>query len=180
MTTSELMKTILGALIGLSIPYIIKSIVYIFRRFRRSRIEGSWYAYHATLIDDRVQVINTTWEFTKGFSSQFVVTTYKKINDKSVVYAKGTLNRERNFLLIKLKTIEHEEGVSMRFLDPVEPADSLTWGLWLSFDYHGDLFAGPIVISRKELQEKEYFDYITTKIDADDKYKILRTHRKSK
>lgn len=178
MTTNDIMKAFVGALIGLSIPYVAKSLIYLFRRFRRARIEGTWYSYHASLIEGSIQVVSTIWKISKGFSAPFIVQIIKKMDGQLRVYAKGTLHRERNFLLINLNTTEHQEEVSIRLLDPVEPADSITWGLWMSFDYHGELFSGPQVVSRKELSDDEFKNYISNKLETDNNYKVLKAHHK--
>jgi hypothetical protein len=66
MTTNDIVKAVIGALIGLSIPYILKSVVFIFRRFRRAQFEGAWYAYHATQLEDHIEVVSTTWKISKS------------------------------------------------------------------------------------------------------------------
>jgi len=163
--------SLIGALAGYLLPYLVKAVLYAVRRFRRARIEGKWYVYHITKdTNGKFKVEPDVFKIRKGFLSEFVVNSYKDETRRS----NGRLSFERNYWLIALKNIEHKEQVSIRLLNPIPTKDDdPTWGLWLGIDFQGNMIAGPVAISRKELSEDEALRFLLDNTKISSKMKTI-------
>lgn len=163
--------TFIGAIIGYILPYIIKFVVFIFRKFQHDTAEGSWFVYHPSNRGGKLQIEKSAWRIGKGIFNPFVVRETRE-GVRGLV-AKGSLYYERNFWLIRLKAIMHDEEVSIRLFNPISTADEIVWGLYLSLDFQGNPIAGPVVISRKELSPDEMLQFLSGKLKVDNKMKLI-------
>jgi hypothetical protein len=175
MTQTDLIRILVGALIGFTLPHLVRAVAYFIRRLRRARIEGKWFVYHPSHKASKPQMIPSTWYITKGFTSLFAIREDRKEGSGATIsgYAKGQIHIESNCLLIKLHTTQHEEEVSMRLFNPISTADEILWGLYLSLDFQGKPTAGPIVVSRSELSEEDVMRFLSDRLGTQDKYKLL-------
>lgn len=71
---------------------------------------------------------------------------------------------ERNYWLIKLNNVIHEETVHIRLYSPIGTADNLTWGLFQSIDFLGKPITGPLVFARQAMTTDEVRDYLSKKV----------------
>jgi hypothetical protein len=167
-----IMVTLLGAIAGYLLPYFIKVLILVLRRFQREIAEGVWHVYHITIREGTPQIEHTVWNIRKGLLSEYVVKESKP-SLKGTIY-KGTLSFERNFWLIKLNS-KHEEGVSIRLYKPITTAHERTWGLYLSFDFQGRAMAGPLVISKQEIIDVEILKFLSEKVSIQSKVRLIFT-----
>jgi hypothetical protein len=167
-----ILVTFIGALAGYLLPHLSKVLVYVARRFQRATIEGKWYVYHITNRGGELQVEPAAWNIRKGYDSKFVVVESFKEDLKGPMY-KGQMSFERNFLLVKLRAVKHEEEVSIRLFNPIPTADAYTWGLFLSLDFQGNPIAGPVAISRRELSPADALELLLDKTKVHANMKVL-------
>jgi hypothetical protein len=147
--TKELLFVI-GLVIGLLIPYCYLGLRYAFTIRKADYLEGIWYSYHLIETGSSINLVKTIFKIKKGFS----VTTERE-KDGNLKY-KGSLVKERNFVIFKLVGIEHDESVTIRIYDPMPTDTGKAFGLYLSLDYNANKpNAGPVMISKKELGMKE-------------------------
>ena len=160
---------ILGAIVGFLLPYILNLVRFIRRFFKKEIAEGNWYVYHMINRDGIIQVENSMWKIKKGFYSKFIV------EERKVDYVlyKGLLVFERNFWLVRLKGIKHDEEVYIRLINPIPTQDTRTQGLFLSLDYNGIATAGPVLISRKEILQDKVKKIFFNKIKIDNEARLI-------
>jgi hypothetical protein len=165
------LTTLIGALAGYLFPYLGKALLFVARRFRREIVEGKWYAYHTTNLDGELQVVQSVWSIRKGFYSKFAVKVEKEtLSDPMYI---GILLLERNFWLVRLKGVKHEEEVVIRLFSPVPTGDAATWGLWLGIDFQGNPMAGPVMISREEVSIADALEFFSDKTKVHSKMRLL-------
>jgi hypothetical protein len=165
------LSILIGAIVGYLLPYIIKSVDFIVRRFHKEMAEGVWHVYHVTNREHRTQVECSTWRIRKGFNHRFVVEEQKAT--LGFVPYRGVLRMERGFWLVKLAGTKHEEKVMVRLLSPLPSGDSTSWGLYLGLDFEGRSVAGPVMISRNDLAADEALRKMMDRAEVHSEMKLL-------
>lgn len=155
------LTTLIGAVAGCLLPYFIKSLSFVARRFRREMAEGEWYVYHTTNRGGILDIQPAIFSIRKGFDAKFVVEERRE-GLKYPMY-KGTLRSERNFWLVRLQGVKHVEEVLIRFYSPIPSRDAVTWGLYLGVDFEGNPMSGPIMISRQEFSTEYALNFLLAK-----------------
>ena len=117
------LTTIIGAITGWLLPYFVRGVVFLVRRFRRGVVDGRWHVYHVAKRDGRFKVEQSVWSIRKGFSSSFVVEEVRE-GLETPMY-KGDLLFERNYWLVRLNGVEHEEEVLIRLISHVRLKSNL-------------------------------------------------------
>lgn len=159
-----------GALIGYLIPYFVKFISFTIRRLKRNIIKGDWFVYHPTNRENEFIIESSKFNIRSGYYNPYVIREYK---NNSQLFAKGALTFERNYLLIRLNTVAHEEKVYIRLYSPIGTADNIAWGFFQSIDYLGKPISGPIVFSRDEMSSDEVRNYISKKVEVVQDMKLI-------
>jgi hypothetical protein len=165
------LTTVIGAVTGWLLPYLVRGVVFVVRRFRRGAVEGRWYVYHVADRDGRLRVEPSIWHIRKGFSSSFAVEEMRK-GLETPMY-KGSLLFERNFWLVRLSGVEHEEELLIRLLTPIPTEKASTWGLYLGIDVQGRPVAGPILVTREELPVADASGVLLEKTKVHSRMRLL-------
>lgn len=168
---SWIVTTLVGVIAGYLVPYFVRVLLYLVSRFQHTPLDGKWYAYRFTNRDKGLQLQHNTWRIRRGYSTKYVVESFYE-GLKDPVY-KGNVSLERNFWLVKLKAVKHDEEVQIRLFAPIPTQDIYTWGLSLAVDFLGNPISRPFVISRRELTDEEAEDLLIKKAKINSKYKIL-------
>jgi hypothetical protein len=162
--------TVIGAFIGFPFPYGMKLLQFVIRRFQRDFVEGQWHVYHVSSQNGEVQAVYSTWTIKKGVFSKFVVHDNRKNLPRGY---RGILLSERNFWLIRLNAIQHQEEVLIRLHSPIATQDAITWGLYLGLDFEGNASSGPVMISRKQIPTDDVLPLLLEKVKVNGKLKLL-------
>jgi hypothetical protein len=165
------LTTIIGAMTGWLLPHLVRGVVLLIRRFRRGVVDGRWFVYHVAKRDGRLRVEPSVWNIRKGLKSSFVVEEVRK-GLETPMY-KGDLLFERNFWLVRLNGVTHEEELLIRLISPIPTEDASTWGLYLGIDVQGKAIAGPIMVSREELSVAEASEFLMEKTRVYSKMRLL-------
>lgn len=166
-----ILTTIIGAVVGWLLPYLVRTAVFIVRRFRRGIFDGKWCVYRVTNQDGKLKIEPSTWDIRKGFSSKFVVRETRE-GLETPIY-KGSLFFERNFWLVRLSGVGHEEEILIRLFSPIPAENTSTWGLYLGIDFEGKPAAGPIMISREELPTASASELLQEKTRVHSRMRLL-------
>lgn len=167
-----LIVSIIGAMIGFILPYAKKAIVVLLRYFTDYHIEGAWYEYHWSLIDNNPELKREHWKVKKGIFERLKVVA-KSIPSEKLVY-KGKIYQERNHLIAIFKATTHTEEVFCRLSNPVPTNDNIITGLWLALDYNRKIISGSLVLSRDELTEEEVQKHLDKNIIVRDQAFLLQ------
>jgi len=143
-----LIVALVSATIGFCIPYVLKIIYYLFLHLKKNYLEGIWYCYHWTYLNNQPILIKSDWTIKKGVLHRFIVE--MKQRDTGLVYT-GKIIIEGDHLLIMLDSEQYIEHPVFRFPYPIPSNCKLLYGLWLSFDHDKKIASGGATLSRDEL-----------------------------
>jgi hypothetical protein len=164
---------IVGALAGALIQQLIKVPAYLLSLLRKSPLEGVWHEYHITKEYGKFIVVHDVLEIRKGFPSKLNVKTYRDGKVGNSPNAKGEALFERQFLIMKMKTTDHDEEILIRLANPIPSSKMLTSGIWLGIDYDTKSIAAPIILANKELPRNEAADMLIENTKINQKMKAI-------
>lgn len=145
-----IVEIIIGTVLGLALPGLIRVIRFVWRRRKPDRLEGVWYEYHVTFENGQAEIVGGTWRVRRGLRGLRVA--YEHKDDEKLRYG-GLVARERGHLLAVLHASGDAETLYYRFVDPVGNR-SVVPGLWLSYDRDGYICSGSAFLSLKEQDDK--------------------------
>ena len=157
---------LIGAVLGYVLPYIIKGIIFAYKRFSKTFICGEW-VYHMSInVEGTVKWIRGSLKIRRGFLCEY---------SSTAVYFdakyKGKGNIENNNFCIKYVRISDIQKFSSyhRYeLSSIEKRKTELYGFWLSTDSDKKISSGAIILLRKEISD----------IDLDKKVKnIYKTNK---
>lgn len=178
----EFKYLLIGGVIGAAIqhvfPYVIGFPRYLWLRHKYKRAaEGIWYSYHFTRKNQQVRTVSTKWKVERNYRGRLVVTGRRNgglAAGEGVLQCKGSAFTEEGFLVILVQATGYDAHWSIRVNNPIPTNEQSVCGLWLSYDFDGDLTAGPILFSRDvmDLQQAELM--LKRSVSASTSYKLLR------
>ena len=159
----EWIVIIIGAVIGYILPYLFKFIPYILCfAFRKELLEGIWHAYHFSRMHGGKTLFRyERWKIKRDVLNRLVITT-KDPKNPDLKY-KGIISVEKNYLLILLKGVKHEEEVQMRFSNIIPTGQDIAYGLAMGVDFDNKPQCLVRIMSRKELTEEEAKEVLLSK-----------------
>jgi uncharacterized membrane protein (Fun14 family) len=163
MELSGWIGSIVGAIIGYALPYIIKVFYYIVNLpFRKELLEGTWHAYHFTRKQATTLLRYEKWRIRRNILNKLIITT----EDPTIpdLKYKGVISVERNYLLILLKGVKHKEELQMRFFGIIPTGRDITHGLAMGVDFDNKLQCVVRIMSREELDEEKAKKILSSKI----------------
>lgn len=110
---------------------------------------GKWHVYHFTRKDDQTILRHDQWEIETDLLNTLTIKT--KDHDIPEVEYIGSVSFERNYILITLKGISHDEEGQMRFFDIIPSDEAKTFGLWMGIDFNIKPISSVRLMSKKEL-----------------------------
>jgi len=155
-----------------AVYYMPKLIATIARQFRSSYIEGNWHGYYFVFVDGKSQLTLEKWVIKKGLRENLVVNV-ETVPEKIPSY-KGEVQLQRDNLVVNLKAQEYPVETFTIFKAPIPGNDNIITGIWLGLDLNGEVMAGPGVLSRKPLSEKELRELLFDKIQSDSYMRTVR------
>lgn len=164
-TPHWLLVAIIGAVIGLLLPYCGRTVVWVLRRFKEFHLEGEWYEYHLTYVGGNPVLRGERWHIGKGFFAKLSVDANSTSPDGGLRY-KGTIVEERSTIVVKFKAISHTEQVACRLTSPIPSHDRTLLGFWLALDFDGRIAVGPEVLTRDQLSPDSVRELFGAKIEA--------------
>jgi|SRR5882724_1651074 len=170
-----LVVAVIGAILGLLLPYMMYLLRFLWRYRKSDRLEKSWFEYHATFTEGRAIIVGGTWHIKKGFRHRLVVT-FQHEKDDGLKY-KGVLHKERGHILAVLASIsDDEETLYYRFVTPVG-SQSTVPGLWLSYDRDGRVCAGSAILSQEPLEETAVGPILSNMVEQSGAIPALRVKK---
>lgn len=103
--TNWILAAFVGALLGVLLPVLGRTILFGFRMFTKDQIEGTWYNHFFSYTDSGIVFKIEIFEIRKGFRSKFSVTS--RFLDTPEVKYSGKIRLEKNFYLIELSGKSH-------------------------------------------------------------------------
>lgn len=145
-----LRDNILGALIGLIIPWVLKFLYYQLNLFKKRTLKGVWNGYHLTYYDGTFKILHSVWTIRRGVFQDYTV-----IAQHSNVTYTGAIKPELNDLVITMKSTSHKEVVVYRFNNPLKSKQEIIPGIWLSYDHDINICSAAAFLSKEQLTEEE-------------------------
>jgi hypothetical protein len=152
---SWLVLLLLGAISWPVIQYGARVLRLGYRRKRGDDLCGKWYEYNLSRREGELYVAREVWTIKASLAEPLAF----EARGEGYVY-KGKLRKERNHLLAEYSADGHEESVYCRLQRPAVAGASHLIGLWVGFDFDNELFAGPQLLSRKELDDAALDQYL--------------------
>lgn len=141
----------------------------------RHKYLGTWNSYRASLPQgaDRPVIARRFWTVHEHYPDDYIVESRSKQDEKAGF--KGSLLYERDFCIVRLQAIEHQEEILVRLHDPIPPHVERTFGLYLCMGYGHHSIAGPIAISRDEMSDDDLYWYWASviRVVEDDEKRLL-------
>ena len=143
-----IINSVLSAMIGFNVPYIIKFLGFLIKRWSKSNLRGEWFSYsfltqhnHPTLVQGRIII------------QRGILVLFKTLVFENGLKYKGKLYLENNHIIMihKIKTEFRNEIAFIRVDCSRYSNQSKYCGLWLSYDSNNQICSGAILISRDEL-----------------------------
>lgn len=151
-----------SAIVGYIFPYIVGFGRFVLNlAFGKQLLEGTWHAYHYTWMHGKRVLRYERWEIKRNALNKLVVKTADPKNPD--LKYEGIISKERNYLVILLRGVKHEEEVQMRLFDIIPTGQDLAFGLVMGVDFDNQPQAFVRVISRRELANKEAEDLLSSK-----------------
>jgi len=123
--------------------------------------EGTWHSYHFTWMRGRRILRYDRLEVKRNIFNKLVV----KMSDPKNpdLKYKGTMSKERNYILLLLRGIRHEEQVQMRFFDIIPTGQDMAFGIVTGVDFDNEPQSFVKVMSRRELSDAEATELLLSK-----------------
>lgn len=169
-----LVSTVIGAILGILLPYFGKAFYYMLRRFKKYYLEGVWNGYLYSHKDGVPIISQIKFKIRKGFYSQYKATLHYE--DGTLSY-KGIMKIENAQAYVYISSTQHEEHASLRFGVPIASKSHKIVGLWLSHDHDQYIGSGPFVLSRDPIKLAEIESTVESSIKCEHTMCLLRVHR---
>lgn len=166
-----LVVAIIGSVIGVSLKPMFYLIYYLAKISKKKDIECKWFGYFYIKKNSCNYIGKETLFIRKGVFNNYIIKGVS-ITTKGQQYS-GVVIMERNFLVIKMKPEIHEEEIFIRLKRSIPGNDEIMVGLWSALDFDGNAAAGPMVLSRQEINEDQLNDIIKNNITMLEKIKIM-------
>lgn len=147
-----IINSFISALIGFSLPYIIKLTIYLFRRKKIDNLCSQWYSYSFMMDKNLPRIFEGTITISKGIYSLYKSTAY----ENGLLY-KGTVSIENNHILVihKAKIESRSETSCIRLDYSSYNMHNKLYGYWLSYDSDNYISCGTILLSKTKLNQDE-------------------------
>jgi hypothetical protein len=178
----EFTYLLIGGVVGAAIQYVFPYFVgfpryvWLHRKYKRAA-EGIWYSYHFTRKNHQVQTVSTRWRIRRNYRGKLSVKGWRSgtfAMGSGSIQCKGSAFTEEGFLVISVQATRYEAHWSIRVNNPIPTDEHFVSGLWLSYDFDGDLTAGPIIFSRETMDFREAELLLKEGTTVSPPYKLLR------
>ncbi|MEW6096148.1 MAG: hypothetical protein AB1567_06445 [bacterium] len=167
-----LLPTIAGAVIGYILPYLIRFVTFVVTfPFRKKLLEGMWHTYHFTRMHGETILRYEQWIIKRNLMNKLELTTYDP-NNPNLKY-KGTIEVEKNYLIITLRGIKHKERTHLRLFDIIPTGQDRIIGLFMGVDFNNYPLSAMCLVSRNELTNEEASNILLSRLRIDKTYKIM-------
>jgi len=166
-----LIAALIGAFLGICLPYLFLAIRFLLRLMRSDQFCGNWYHHFYNYQGGVVNFKTETWKVRRGLRKRFLVIARSTVAGEPIY--RGFAWFEKDFLVVQLRAGGHEEEVFQRFHRPV-PAGVMTLvGVSIAQDYDGRASAGGNVLSQRRLGEKQVRDLLERRIILDSSSRVM-------
>lgn len=142
---------ILGAVAGYIFPYIIKIVLYPFKRFTKTAVCGKWFCYLWWDNGIEIDFAKMNVNINRGIMNDYKITCYDE-----TTYFVGKCYIEDYNLCIEMKDTDAFRITSTyhRYELGTEDLKNSLYGFWLSFDANKKVSCGGAMLLRDELSNK--------------------------
>lgn len=147
---SDWINILLSAIAGCLLPYLIKFIIYLFKRFDKTKICGYWYLYLWWTDNGKPQ-----FEEMEVLIKRGVLVNYRIMCKDDVSNYKGEAWIEDNNLCVNMDandSVQKSSTYHRYDLFTSEKRNTL-YGFWLSFDGDNNVSCGGAILSREKMKE---------------------------
>lgn len=150
-----IISSLIGALIGLCLPYIFIAFKYVIKRCSKNNLCGEWFSYSLLMENNSPKLADGKVKIGKGIFSL-----YKTLWVENGLKYKGQLQIENNHLILSQKTNnEFRTETSCIRIDCSHYSDyNSLHGFWLSYDSDNYISCGPIILSKEKLTSNVAMD----------------------
>ncbi|MGV6830892.1 MAG: hypothetical protein ACWA5P_04905 [bacterium] len=159
-----LILMLISGLFGILIKPLLQLLIYIYRKFNKTDIEHKWYGYFIILKNKEEFIGKENLYIKQGIFNKYIVHGIS-ITTEGQEY-KGTVKEERNFLIIQMNPTKHDEEIFIRLKRTIPGNDEVMYGLWSALDFDGNAAVGPMILSKKELNDdkiRELTEFVNIK-----------------
>ena len=147
---SDWINILLSAVVGFLLPYFVKFIIFLFKRFDKTKICGFWYLYLWWTDNVKSEFVEMNVTIKRG-----ILVNYRIICKDDASNYKGEVWIEDNNLCISMDARDNVQKSSTyhRYdLSTLEKRNVL-YGFWLSFDGDNNVSCGGAFLSREKMNE---------------------------
>jgi hypothetical protein len=171
-----LLSGLTGAAIQRYFDYVTGFPGYVWRRLRsRPALDGTWYSYHYSRQHSRPLLKTVAWVIRRDFRGHYLAKC--QYDDSPALRGAGSVSRERGFLVLHVSATTYEAEWTIRILDPLPTNERVVPGLWLSYDFDGELIAGPMIFGRERMSEAQAEDVLRSRTSVSPTCRLLGVRR---
>lgn|GEM_PF-3196958 len=153
-----LILIVISGIFGVLIKPLFYLLIYIYRRLYKTDIEHKWNGYFLILKNKKEFIGKEILDIKQGIFNKYIVHGIS-ITTEGQKY-KGTVKEERNFLIIQMNPTKHDEDIFIRLKRTIPGNDEIMYGLWSALDFDGNAAVGPMILSKKELDDEKVRELI--------------------
>lgn len=155
----EFITIFLGAMMGFILPYFIKFIIYLFKRFTPTPICGEWKSYLWWTNNGKIELCTMNVIIKRGVFCSYNVT----FSDSTSIY-RGTACIEDNNLCISMNSCDTilKASTFHRFELSTGEKRSQLYGFWLSFDGDKKVSCGGSILAKENIDVASIANIIQT------------------
>lgn len=155
----EFITIFLGAMMGFILPYFIKFIIYLFKRFIPTPICGEWKSYLWWTNNGKIELCTMNVIIKRGIFCSYNVT----FSDSTSIY-RGTACIEDNNLCISMNSCDTilKASTFHRFELSTGEKRSQLYGFWLSFDGDKKVSCGGSILAKENIDVASIANIIQT------------------
>ncbi len=155
----EFITIFLGALIGFILPYLIKFIIYLFKRFFPTPVCGEWKSYIWWTNNGKIELCAMNAIIKRGILYQYNVT----FSDSTSLY-RGTACIEDNNLCISMNSCDPilKASTFHRYELSTGEKRNRLFGFWLSFDGDKRVSCGGSILAKDNIDTASIANIIQT------------------
>jgi hypothetical protein len=166
---------LVGAVIGLLLPGLLRVPLWALGLFRRHPLQGVWHHFWYNFDTDEPRLKHEQWRVKRGFRGPLRVKTRSTVAGEPRY--SGYIEFENEFALVHLKARGHNEQVHHRHPLPVPGADRILVGMVIAQDYGGLSSAHASVLARRELTEAQVKALLAQRVRQENEYALMRVER---
>ncbi len=173
--THWIVPSIIGALIGLVLPVLVKGAVSLVGRFKGHYMKGLWHHYYVNYDTTSAKCCHELVRVRSGIRNRFSIVCFEP--DSKATLAKGMMEYEKDFVILTVRSLRHEETAFIRLQLRIPTDSFILVGVSLAQDGNGLASVGMNVFSKTVLSEEDVLQVISERALLDSTCRVIRVKK---